>query len=610
MTSRSIKQIRRLSRYARELNVKHQMLSEFEQLLQAVEAAGGAITGERWLYESLRDLLGDAQQQLVAFESANLLVESEQTLQLLDETINDIFWEEAQLTVERLTQRRREQMAQQQQYTEEIAEWERLVNSAEQKLDHAQRVRAAISREKQLLLQLNDIVARANLALRDRDLRRLTQSQRQWEDNQAAAARLLDAIAAKHAESQPIARLADMHILQSPALDKRFEYTILLRPPTEGETSGVNVQGSTTVVAQDRKSIAEEVAEISDAINRGLARSFISAEASRVVEENSAENPSLPRTFEPDPDEGETLSRFATINANQLVEKLGDLIYRLFVPDGMQGYFEEDDNMCSLSITTNDLELPWELMRHANEFLCLERPIARMPMGSAMPSSTDTMPSTNEKLKFLLIYADPQKNLPLARKEIIQIEQGLQRAWNDSIDIDTLGIHNATTGAELNRALLEENYDVIHYAGHARFNEENSDLSSLLLDDSEFFAQKLRRLMKGRPLVFLNACESGQTANPDSVQMTSYHHRDRGMAEGLAAATIYGGAVGCIGPLWPVYDDAAAAFAIEFYNHVVEGHMIGKAMQLARQHVKEQFPRQITWASFVLYGNPTYKLVD
>ncbi|MGB1251895.1 MAG: CHAT domain-containing protein [Candidatus Promineifilaceae bacterium] len=605
MASRSIKQLIRLSRYAQTLNEKQQLLSEFKRLLSEVDAAGGATTGERWLYNLLHERLEDAKQHLAAITEAEVLSESEETLALLDTKINDVFWEEAAPIVERLKNRRTEQTKERREVVKEIADWERLVAQAEQQLDRAQQVRAAVSREKQLLLRLNGIVDRANLALRDRDLRRLSQSQHQWKEYQTEATQLIQSIADKQAEAEPVARVADMHIMQSPAIETRFEYTILLRPPVEGETSGVNVQGETTIVAQDRASIMDEVADISRAINRGLARSF---EVERALAETMISAETL-RNFEPDPDD-EALTHFGRVNANELVEKLGDLIYRLFIPDAMQGYFEEEENMCSLSITTNDLELPWELMRHANEFLCLERPIARMPMGSAMPNRTSGTRRNNQKLRFLLIYADPEKNLPLARKEILQIEAGLRAAWKNNIDIDVLGIENRSTGAELNRALLEENYDVIHYAGHARFNVEDSDLSSLLLDDSEFFAQKLRRLMKGRPLVFLNACESGQTANAESIQRTSYHHRGRGMAEGLAAATIYGGAVGCIGPLWPVYDDAAAAFAIEFYNQVIEGHMIGKAMQLARHHVKTQFKNQITWASFVLYGNPTYKLVD
>ena len=80
-------------------------------------------------------------------------------------------------------------------------------------------------------------------------------------------------------------------------------------------------------------------------------------------------------------------------------------------------------------------------------------------------------------------------------------------------------------------------------------------------------------------------------------------------AEGLASAFIYGGARGCIGALWPVYDRPAAQFAVQFYSRVLEGHMIGEAMRLARRQIRQEYPNQITWAAYMLYGDPTYRLV-
>jgi CHAT domain-containing protein len=81
-------------------------------------------------------------------------------------------------------------------------------------------------------------------------------------------------------------------------------------------------------------------------------------------------------------------------------------------------------------------------------------------------------------------------------------------------------------------------------------------------------------------------------------------------AEGLASALVCGGALGCIGALWPVDDDAAAHFAIEFYNRVLEGHLVGEAIRRARRASIEQHGDQATWASFVLYGDPTFRLAE
>jgi CHAT domain-containing protein len=61
--------------------------------------------------------------------------------------------------------------------------------------------------------------------------------------------------------------------------------------------------------------------------------------------------------------------------------------------------------------------------------------------------------------------------------------------------------------------------------------------------------------------------------------------------------------------MWPVYDQPAADFAIEFYRQVLRGEMIGQALLQARKKVKAEHPASITWASFILYGDPIFRLL-
>jgi CHAT domain-containing protein len=79
-------------------------------------------------------------------------------------------------------------------------------------------------------------------------------------------------------------------------------------------------------------------------------------------------------------------------------------------------------------------------------------------------------------------------------------------------------------------------------------------------------------------------------------------------AEGLSAAFIYGGALGCIGNTWPVHDTSAADFAVRFYKHLVSGHTLGKAMLRARQEMHDANRDRLTWAGFVLFGNPLFRM--
>jgi hypothetical protein len=420
------------------------------------------------------------------------------------------------------------------------------------------------------------------------------------------------------------AQRADLFLLRSGEAKDLVEYTVMLRQPGD-----VNIQDSSTVVRQDDLLMRGTVDEVTSRINRGLARAFEQGKSpaappaaeAPVAAEGPAVAPPVaavpaggeaPATAETDglrdarrvssPGGG---AQGASEDVNDLADRYGGMMYRLFMPEQIQRYLA--DAPYSITLTTNELELPWELMRSdrsENKYLCLDRPVARMPTGHVSPNITDVA-RPGGKARFILI-ADPTQNLPGARREAEIIQQRLAEQWKDRIDITLLQGKDAQ-GARLNEVLYNGTYDVIHYAGHAAFDENNPERSALLLSGDEIFlAQKIRRLLRGRPLVFLNACESGKTANEqEQAPQVGYLQKP---AAGLASSFIYGGAKGCIGSLWPVYDDSAAEFAVAFYGRVLDGHMIGEAMRQTRIEIRQRFPRQITWASFVLYGDPTQRI--
>jgi CHAT domain-containing protein len=227
-----------------------------------------------------------------------------------------------------------------------------------------------------------------------------------------------------------------------------------------------------------------------------------------------------------------------------------------------------------------------------------------MPLGRALPRTGRPRPP-NSTLRFLLVCSDPVGDLPAARTEVERIAAALQDR-PDAVEVVTRFDQQAT-GAMLNDALRGGEFDVLHYAGHAAFHGTDPDLSGLLLHGREtFYAEKIQRLVEGQPLVFLNACQTGRAANENvAAHTTSYLGRPAG---GLATAFLYGGALACIGSLWPVYDDAAAHFAITFYHQLVDGNLVGEAVRKARESTYQAFPGQVTWAAYSLNGDPTFRI--
>jgi hypothetical protein len=627
MATPTARHLGRLARAARDLEQKHVLLVEVQRLLDVVQRAGIVAAGEAWMLEQLQGLLNQARDMLDSLQESETTEEATANLGELEDLLADAEWELASQIRTDLAEKERTQRDMVRRYADQIAEWQSHVRELQTALRGARRARAPVVREERQVVRLEALVRQADRALRDGQFEVLTESVDQLEKNEGEPDQLLSEISKKADDTRWFSRQADLLLLQSPVVDQRYQYTVLLRTPSEPGTHGINIQGSSTVVEQDRRLMSDTIGEVTDAVNTGLARRFefrSRADSSRAPAEDGE---AVVRDGDAGEDQGglgesqgtegpEELRhllpadlhdrRLSPAGVSELARDVGDLMYRLFMPEQMQRYLGQTP--CSVTITTNDLELPWELMWHRGQFLCLDRPVARMPMGQAFPRIPEQPVRAGEKLRFLLIYADPTGNLPAAGREVEGIRDGLKEVWEDQISIDILNREEAQ-GRKLNEVLRAGTYDVIHYAGHAAFDEEEPDLSGLLLHDQEvFFAQKIRRLLEGRPLVFLNACQSGRTANEERPQVVEHYLQKP--AEGLASSFIYGGALGCIGALWPIYDRPAAEFAIEFYSKVLEGYMIGEAMRRARIRIKEAYPTQITWAAFILYGDPTFRLVD
>ena len=86
----------------------------------------------------------------------------------------------------------------------------------------------------------------------------------------------------------------------------------------------------------------------------------------------------------------------------------------------------------------------------------------------------------------------------------------IKSSLGSEIELDILKGDEASNASILS-ALRSGNYDVIHYAGHAEFNPNSPDESALIgANNSRIFAQEIKRILGGKPFVFLNACGSGR----------------------------------------------------------------------------------------------------
>ena len=101
--------------------------------------------------------------------------------------------------------------------------------------------------------------------------------------------------------------------------------------------------------------------------------------------------------------------------------------------------------------------------------------------------------------------------------------------------------------------------------------------------------------------------------------------RYQGDVYGLATACINQGVAAYIAPLWPVDDQVAKILAVAFYKSLLANRLsLGESLFRAKAAVREKLgtsggisennagvPRVVlSWASFVLYGDPTRRLLE
>jgi hypothetical protein len=605
--------VKRLAISLRLLERRRRERGQFADMLSKLQGTNLVpVAGEEGLIAAVDSRLEEASQILNGLESDATTIGD--ALNELGAVLDGYEWEVIDDVMPELRRKAEEQDQLIGKLLASVDEWTSRLDPVRMGIDEALLVRAPVARERAAVDRMIGLVTAAQRALSDRRYTDVNAPIQQLAESEESPEMLAERVQDKITATQRFSGRAEVLLLHS-IVDDLHSYTVLLRTPSEVGTQGFNIQDSSSLVDQDRGYIREAIAQITRAVDLGIARAFRPS-AETGGQASSSQPVDTVRDLMPLPPEspeGTTTPE----DLPTLISEVGEVMFRLIAPDRMRQYLSS--NPSSLTITTDDLELPWELMYDESledsssevglGFLCLQRPIARMPMGRAFPR---LRPVTRQKakLRFLLIYADPDQNLAAAEREIDKIKSALEpgsRGSNDDIEVTTLR-REEVTGEKLNKALLTGRYDVIHFAGHAAFSEVDPDLSGLVLHKHErFLSQKIERFVEGQPLVFLNACQTGRTANADAPQRVGEYFWKP--AEGLASAFLYGGALGCVGSLWPVYDDPAAEFAIEFYNQVLEGQMLGEAMRLARRTTREKHPDSITWASFVLYGDPTYRLV-
>jgi len=255
-----------------------------------------------------------------------------------------------------------------------------------------------------------------------------------------------------------------------------------------------------------------------------------------------------------------------------------------------------------LIVHMNDLlvDVPWELLFDGKDFLSLRFNMGRV-VSTKQPVHAKTSRLPQGSLRMWVI-ADPKGDLEYAYQEGVELRNALD-PYKSTIKID---LKTSSVDSEAFKLHLRD-YDILHYAGHAYYDNTSPEKSGFLLEGSVFSARDALELVGERPLpalVFSNACQSGYSG--------PWHFERESLQKvyGMANAFLLAGARHFIGTLFRVGDEESKNFACYFYEQLLDGNSIGAALRQARLKMVKQYGYEsLGWAGYICYGDPTYALL-
>ncbi|HUX99265.1 MAG TPA: CHAT domain-containing protein [Candidatus Deferrimicrobium sp.] len=277
------------------------------------------------------------------------------------------------------------------------------------------------------------------------------------------------------------------------------------------------------------------------------------------------------------------------------LETIGKKIYQSLFPDQLKKYIADNPIDTIVLLSTNFM-VPFELMHDGESFLATKYDIYRSPILDDVPS-IKISEKENDETSHIAIVTNPTGDLPAAEKETDQIIKFFEAKKELDLQIDVYSKKGATYRA-LSKIFAQPRLDVFHYCGHSGVT---SDDIYFHLPDDPFSVIDI--YLQYPALFFLNMCESDIKV----LQKVAF----KGLETlNFPLAIMKRGAKACLATLWPIVDASAAQFATSFYKNVLKGEPFGTSVRLAKEHLANTSdPNDITWLSFILYGNPGFSTI-
>ncbi len=295
------------------------------------------------------------------------------------------------------------------------------------------------------------------------------------------------------------------------------------------------------------------------------------------------------------------------IERTELVKKvsaLRDAIYQVGEKEKFQSHAQElyklliepalaDIRGKELLIIPHDVlhYLPYQaLVSDKGRYLIQDYPIYYLSSASLMQFTREKRRASKGQEERALVMGNPSLgdqafNLRFAEREAKEIARVYPKS----------AVYLKTEATKPKAVSLSPDYDILHFAVHGEFDQDDPLSSGLLLaaggkGEGKLKASEIFSLNLKADMVVLSACETGlgKITNGDEII-------------GLTRAFIYAGAPSVVTTLWKVNDRASYELVQEFYTNL-KTKKKSEALRQAQLKIMKEFPHPFFWAAYELNG--------
>lgn len=286
-----------------------------------------------------------------------------------------------------------------------------------------------------------------------------------------------------------------------------------------------------------------------------------------------------------------------TLEGTLTLRRVGHALFdQLLTPRAKETLHRAQPEILCLAIDERLTYIPWEMLHDGTLFwaerYALGRRVRTQHSVAQPPDRPRHIP------RRVLIVADPQGNLVGAHNEGRRLRDRFTDRLRPPVSVQL--ITSRVTPAQVLDRLRE--CDLLHYAGHARYDRNHPGQSGWLLREGNLTPGAVLPMAGGGllpSLVFANACGSGQGVGASDAAAVLLGPMP------LANAFLLAGVRHYLGTSWEIPDAASATFAAAFYESLLTGAPIGVAVRSARLACLAEYGEgSVIWASYLLYGDP------